>query len=187
VILVLYSILLTKGADNVLNEMDHSTNTLISTHGYCSQELINLMLVGRASSNVADGDVDMGEDIVLKGVNTKSQIGFLTLFEHYGYFEVGTNLKNPKIPIFIVCSESHYSVLFGFDMDIIQKQKKAGFDLIFYDGLIRQEEQIVLSLTQKKPKQFKEEEEEIIPPIELVIRTKWKNVDIDWNGSTKIL
>jgi len=44
------------------------------------------MLVGKACSNVHDGDKDMGEGMILKGLEQQSEIGFLTFFEHYGYF-----------------------------------------------------------------------------------------------------
>ena len=63
--------------------------TLINEYGYASKELINTMLVGRSSSNVHDGDKQMGDDLVLKGIHRQSEIGFLTFFEHFGHFEVG--------------------------------------------------------------------------------------------------
>jgi hypothetical protein len=60
----------------------------------------------------------MGDNFIIKGIHKHSEIGFLTLFEAYGYFQVGTNLKCPKLPIWIVCSESHYSVLFSSDISL---------------------------------------------------------------------
>ena len=75
------------------------------------------MLVGVAASNVHDGDRDLGDNYILKGIPTKSEIGFLTYFEHFGHFKVGELLKIPPVPIWIICSESHYSVMFGTDLD----------------------------------------------------------------------
>ena len=75
------------------------------------------MLVGVAASNVHDGDRDLGDNFILKGITTKSEIGFLTYFEHFGHFKVGEFLKIPPVPIWIICSESHYSVMFGTDLD----------------------------------------------------------------------
>jgi len=63
--------------------------TLINKYGYASQELINTILVGRASSNVHDGDMQMADDIVLKGIHRQSEVGYLTYFEFFGHFEVG--------------------------------------------------------------------------------------------------
>ena len=73
------------------------------------------MILGEASSNVFNGDQDMGDNFILKGIHKNPEIGFLTLFEAYGYFNVGSFLKNPKLPIWIICSESHYSIIFSTD------------------------------------------------------------------------
>jgi hypothetical protein len=44
------------------------------------------MLVGIGSTNVHDGNKDLGEGMILKGIQKQSEVGFLTLFEHHGYF-----------------------------------------------------------------------------------------------------
>ena len=102
-----------------MGDMDSEEITLVNEYGYASQELINTMLVGRGSTNVHDGDKDLGDDFILKGIQKQSEIGFLTLFEHYGHMAVGANLKRPHLPIWIVCSESHYSILFSTDFSLI--------------------------------------------------------------------
>ena len=123
VILLVYSVILTKGLRNVISDMDMQDNSLLTEHGYASQELINIILVGKASSNVFNGDKDMGDNFILKGIHKQSEIGFLTLFEAYGYFQVGTYYKNPKVPIWIICSESHYSVIFSTDFALTSSKK----------------------------------------------------------------
>ena len=109
---LVYSVILTKGIEEMEADFDYEI-TLINEYGYASQELINTMLVGRSATNVHDGDKEMGEDLVLKGIHRRSEIGFLTFYEHFGHFEVGEYLKKPVLPIWIVCSESHYSILFS--------------------------------------------------------------------------
>ena len=94
------------------------------------------MLIGKATSNVFDGDKDMGDNFIIKGIHKQSDIGFLTLFEAYGYFQVGKHLKCPNLPIWIICSESHYSVLFSPDITLAKKKQNI-FDLIYYDELAR--------------------------------------------------
>jgi hypothetical protein len=37
----------------------------------------------------------------------------LTLFENYGNVQCGEHFKAPLMPLWVLCSESHYSVLFG--------------------------------------------------------------------------
>ena len=74
--------------------------------------------------------------MILKGIEKESDIGFLTLFEAYGYFQVGNSYKYPNTPIWIICSESHYSVLFSTDINLTKK-KQSVFDLIYWDELAR--------------------------------------------------
>ena len=51
------------------------------------QELVNLLLTGEAASNVFNDimELDSGTDdkMVLKGVSSRSDVGLLSLFEHY--------------------------------------------------------------------------------------------------------
>jgi len=79
-------VILTRGLQNILEDMDMKENSLLTEHGYASQEFINIILVGKATSNVFDGDKDMGDNFILKGIHKQSEVGFLTLFEAYGYF-----------------------------------------------------------------------------------------------------
>ena len=104
--------MLSKGIEQMEADFDFEI-TLVNEYGYASQELINTMLVGKSATNVHDGDKQMGDDLVLKGIHKRSEIGFLTFYEHFGHFEVGDNYKKPILPIWIVCSESHYSILFS--------------------------------------------------------------------------
>ncbi|SOV12539.1 conserved Plasmodium protein, unknown function [Plasmodium gaboni] len=79
VISFLYSVILTRGLHNVKNDMDDINHPLIGIYGHCSQELVNLLLTGRACSNVFDNnsiintfcntDVDIS---MYEGVNSKS-------------------------------------------------------------------------------------------------------------------
>ena len=95
--------------------MDSLDNSLIGPHGHCTQETVNLILTGRAASNCFDGDQILDKNLKLKGIAKKSEFGFLTLFEHYKYLQVGSYLKNPILPIWVICKEYHYSVVFAKD------------------------------------------------------------------------
>ena len=55
------------------------------------------------------------------GIESKSEFGFLTIFEFYKYVECGENLKNPVFPVWVICKEYHYSVLFALDFKIVKK------------------------------------------------------------------
>lgn len=68
VVLLVYSVILTKGVQELTNDMDIEGTTLVNEYGYASQELLNTMLVGKASTNVHDGDKNLGDDFTLKGI-----------------------------------------------------------------------------------------------------------------------
>ena len=160
--------------------------TLLNEHGYASQEIINLMLTGKAASNVHDGERDLGDGLVLKGVEKQADVGFLTYFEAFGYFQVGEYLKTPRVPIRVVCSESHYSVLFSVDSAHTAKAPQK-FDLIYYDELARQEHDIILTVDPGMFMGPTASNNKNPIPIEEVIRTKWLAGQVCWNGRTVIL
>ena len=62
---------------------------------------------------------------------------------------MGENLKTPILPIWIVCSESHYSILFSTNIGLASTQitpNSRPFDLIYYDELARQADHIILTV-----------------------------------------
>ncbi|CAM9366260.1 unnamed protein product, partial [Ectocarpus fasciculatus] len=115
-ILLTMSLLLTRGIENVLSDMDDRGNGLIGSFGHCNQELVNLLLTGCATSNVFDGTKPLGDSgLVLKGVQDRSDVGYLTHLESMRYCQVGSFYKNPNYPIWVVGSSSHFTVLFSLD------------------------------------------------------------------------
>lgn len=87
-----------------------------------SQELVNLLLLGRAHSNVFDGDCVIpekidnsgsreivgcqstgdgggGDRVVLRGAPGRGRVGFLTLFEAHEYVEVKNVLASHSVGI----------------------------------------------------------------------------------------
>ena len=78
----------------------------------------------------------------------RSDIGLLSLFEHYKSCIVGEYLKTPNLPIWLVCSESHFTVLFSVN----QGDERTGMierkpiDIFYYDGLAKQDKLIRFTL-----------------------------------------
>eukprot|EP00899_Mesostigma_viride_P020195 jgi/Mesvir1/28177/Mv04737-RA.3 len=143
ILLLLTSLILTRGISTVVEDMDDPNNALMGAHGYCTQDLVNLVNLGHAHSNVFDRELKV-DDLVMRGVYERAEVGLLTLFEHFKYVEVGHYLKEPMHPIWVVCSESHFSVLFTTDANAIKG--RCPFDLFYYDGLSRQEDLIRLTI-----------------------------------------
>lgn len=98
--------------------------------------MFNLLLYGRAFSNVFDGVKELGggaDAMVLRGAPHQGHYGLLTLIEHYDQLHVGAHLKQPRYPVWVVHSEGHFSVLFvpsGAHPD-----DGRPFDLTYYDQL----------------------------------------------------
>ncbi|XP_014239268.1 ubiquitin carboxyl-terminal hydrolase MINDY-3 homolog [Cimex lectularius] len=119
VLLFLYSVLCTKGIEALHTEaIDPSETFIDSEFGYGSQSLINLMITGKAVAHVWNYDQDIC-GLKLKGIQQQSQIGFLTLLEHLRYCEVGSFLKNPMNPVWVLGSETHLTVLFSFESRLV--------------------------------------------------------------------
>ncbi|XP_071947086.1 probable ubiquitin carboxyl-terminal hydrolase MINDY-4 [Antedon mediterranea] len=192
VILSLYSVIFSRTVDKIIVDMDEPTNKLMGAHGYCTQEMVNLYLTGEAVSNVFNDimELDSGgtDSMLLKGLSRRSDIGLVSLFEHYKSCEVGRYYKTPKYPIWVVCSESHFSVLFCLKKELISDWRvERRFDLYYYDGLARQDEEIRLTVDTTQVNPELPSEDDLIPPLELCIRTKWPGAVVNWNGSEPIL
>uniref|UniRef100_A0A668ARV1 Ubiquitin carboxyl-terminal hydrolase MINDY n=1 Tax=Myripristis murdjan TaxID=586833 RepID=A0A668ARV1_9TELE len=119
VLLFLYSVILTKGIENIRNEIQDTMEPLIDpVHGHGSQSLVNLFVTGHAVSNVWDGDRECS-GMKLHGIHKQASVGFLTLMESLRYCKVGAFLKSPKFPIWILGSETHLSVFFAKEMSLV--------------------------------------------------------------------
>ncbi|MES1908230.1 MAG: hypothetical protein MHM6MM_001203 [Cercozoa sp. M6MM] len=113
---LVFSALLTRTAAGVREDMDEP-DAMVQRFGHTSQALLNLMLFGRATNNVFDGDKDLG-GLKVHGVPHRSDVGLLSVLEALRYSKVGDYLKTPKLPIWVIGSSSHYTVLFGTDTNI---------------------------------------------------------------------
>ena len=113
------------------------------------------------------------------------QVGFLSLLEHYQYTVVGNNYKNPLYPVWVLCSESHFTVLFSRDASVVSTvsvPKK--FDVCYYDELANQDHLYVLTVDTGAPAAGPQSLES---PVECCIRTKFRGAVIDWNGDDVLL
>eukprot|EP00049_Salpingoeca_infusionum_P023435 m.12108 g.12108 ORF g.12108 m.12108 type:complete len:566 (-) comp5802_c0_seq2:341-2038(-) len=182
VVLLLSSAILTHGADRVVGDMDES-GSLMGRHNYCTLEMVNLLNLGYACSNVHNGNKMLGEGtdrLILKGTKQKATIGLLSLFEHYRSCDVGTNLKQPSLPIWIIYAESHFSVLFGTSTALVKSTPRKPFDINYHDQLARLEVPYTLTVdpTAGIPRPS---DDELLPPLEHCMRTAWPGAGIDWH------
>eukprot|EP01065_Artemidia_motanka_P048176 TRINITY_DN7719_c0_g1_i1.p1 TRINITY_DN7719_c0_g1~~TRINITY_DN7719_c0_g1_i1.p1 ORF type:complete len:666 (+),score=182.92 TRINITY_DN7719_c0_g1_i1:93-2090(+) len=187
--LVISAIYTRGGVESVSADMDDAGLTLIAAHQYTSQELVSLLLYGRAHSNVFDGlkVFEGGSDRVqLRGVPHQSPVGLLSITEHYGDQHVGSHLKCPKWPVWLIYNESHYSVLFA-------KQRlddaAESVDVYYYDQHGMQEDEFRLTLDLASGRTMAESalrpKGEMTPYVEDIIRTReeWARALVSWNDA----
>ena len=116
---LLVSAVLTRGVQKFCDERDDASQPLLDPQfGHCSQELLNLLLVGNGVSNVFDGTKDIGGGFILRGVPRRPPVGLLSQLEALRYLQVGEYFKKPLHPIWVVASESHYSLLFATEANV---------------------------------------------------------------------
>ncbi|KAI3825869.1 hypothetical protein L1987_07569 [Smallanthus sonchifolius] len=126
-LLFLLSALLSRGLETVQVDRDDPTQPLVTApFGHASQEIVNLLLSGMAVANVFDGKMDLGGGMFVKGILTPVEVGFLTLLESLNFCKVGQSLKSPKWPIWVIGSESHYTVLFALDPQVQDENEFEG-------------------------------------------------------------
>ena len=118
VLMFLLSVLLTHGTSRARDDMDDPENSMLGQFGHCTQDLINLLLSGRSVSNVFDGSVPLGgpgdeTGFMLKGIQKRCRVGYLSHLESMRYVAVGENYKKPEVPVWVLGSSSHFTVLFS--------------------------------------------------------------------------
>lgn len=68
---------------------------MIGQFGHCNQDLVNLLLSGKAISNVMDGDIPLGDSgLVVKGMKGQTTIGYLTHLEALRFCQVPHTLHS---------------------------------------------------------------------------------------------
>lgn len=193
--LLMYSVVWTRGVDGIRERDvdDAKTGVMIGSYGYCTQELVNLMVFGRAYSNVFDGTKRLGSAkdgwYVMQGAPARAKVGFLSLFEAKNdCIEVGSRYKGPLSAVWIVCAESHYSVLFSTDPTVDPRDSDRPVELLYFDQFGRQDRELRLTVVPKAlPGHLATGFEDGESIIDQCIRTKWKEANVDWNGAEKLL
>lgn len=174
-----YSLLLTRGIDKIISDMDFP-DRLIGEDSYASQEIVNLILTGRAVSNVFNGNKELNEadseTVILKGIAKQSRIGFLSLSEYENNDQVGSYLKYPEHPIWVLNGNNHYLALFGTSRKILEDIYEE-FHLFYTDSLSSHQE---ISL-QINPKDGPAKETDELPTTIRCLLTRWPTATIKVN------
>ncbi|KAG8445289.1 hypothetical protein GDO86_010176 [Hymenochirus boettgeri] len=197
-ILFLYSLLFSRTFLRLREDLDSTTIHLLNfSHGKFTarQAVINLMLTGRASPQVFNGDQVFGkkktEHQVQHGVLTRSDVGYLYWSrEEMEQDRLPHMLKTPKFPVWLCNINGTYSVIFGMNASLLCDWKMEHFfDLYFYSGQISQKKTVHLTVDthshhwEDHSKVDESDIEKKFPSVEMTVRTKWEGAAINWHGT----
>nr|XP_023475596.1 inactive ubiquitin carboxyl-terminal hydrolase MINDY-4B [Equus caballus] len=178
-------------------DLDASTPHLLRPHAggfLCRQAVLNMILTGRASPNVFNGCQKGESQETLHGVLTRSDVGYLQWGRHASEGDrlpqVGSMLKTPRFPIWLCSINGNYSILFSTNRQLLSDWKMERlFDLHFLSGQPSQKKPVLLTVdTHSHHWERDSHEDEHRPgrrfsPVEMAIRTKWREATINWNGT----
>ncbi|XP_045758090.1 inactive ubiquitin carboxyl-terminal hydrolase MINDY-4B [Mirounga angustirostris] len=201
VILFLYSLIFSRTFERLQKDLDASTAHLLqpSAGGFlCRQAVLNMILTGRASPNVFNGYQKGKSQEILHGVLTRSDVGYLQWYkdasEDDRLSQVGSMLKTPKLPIWLCNISGKPSVLFSTNRQLSSDWKaERRFALYLYSGRPPQNTPVHLTVdTHSHHWERNQHEDEHVPrrrfsPVEMAIRTKWREATINWNGTVPFL
>ncbi|XP_054441035.1 inactive ubiquitin carboxyl-terminal hydrolase MINDY-4B [Pteronotus mesoamericanus] len=197
VILFLYSLVFSRTFERLQKDLDVSTIHLLQPNAggfLCRQAVLNMILTGRASPHVFNGCQSGKSQEILHGVQTRSDIGYLQwgkdASEDDRLLQVGSMLKTPKLPIWLCNINGNYSVLFSTNRQLLSDWKMERlFDLHFYSGQPSQKKPACLTVdTHSHPWERDQREDTHGPgrrfsPVEMTIRTKWREATVNWKGA----
>ncbi|XP_044110744.1 inactive ubiquitin carboxyl-terminal hydrolase MINDY-4B [Neovison vison] len=201
VILFLYSLIFSRTFERLQMDLDASTTHLLQPSAgsfLCRQAVLNMILTGRASPNVFNGYQKGESQEILHGVLTRSEVGYLRWCKHVSeddrLSQVGSMLKTPKLPIWLCNINGNPSVLFSTNKQLLSDWRaERRFDLYLYSGRPSQKKPVHLTVdTHSHHWERNQHEDEHVPgrrfsPVEMAIRTKWREATINWHGTVPFL
>lgn len=140
--------------------------------------------------NLKNYDFFMGKATPLKGIQERSQIGFLYWDKGENddsRTEVGSMLKTPKKPIWLTLINNQPGLLFSTNIDLVSDWRvETRFILNYYTGLpgmpacpLHIETRFGRNAL-GRTKLHRRQQEENIPQLERCIMTKWYGAAVDW-------
>ncbi|XP_063841873.1 inactive ubiquitin carboxyl-terminal hydrolase MINDY-4B-like isoform X2 [Scylla paramamosain] len=190
-LLLLYSVVLSRGFTKLQEDMAGEDHPLIETNATIHPCVVTLVLTGRATRYLHNGIIYEGtEDTMAKpktGILTRSEIGLLVWARMDGsggggQGAVGSRLKTPSLPIWVTRCNDAYGLLFNPNRDLIRDYHAENrFDLHYFSSTITQTDATIVTIDTRNQVAV---EEYNSPPLENLIHTKWAGADINWNGTT---
>ncbi|XP_076238324.1 inactive ubiquitin carboxyl-terminal hydrolase MINDY-4B [Calliopsis andreniformis] len=194
-ILLLYSAILSRGLSKIRADLEDPKVSLI---GGCPEEgptsIVILTLTGRASPHLHNGVLHVGDEntyaIPQWGVLVRSEIGFLV---HEGDGEMsrqpGSRLKTPSLPIWVTLCHGHHGVLFNTNRELLRNyHAERRFEVQYFTcGGSHATLTVDTRSSSGNDSEFEGSSKECLDiaatPLEKLIRSKWQDAHIQWNGT----
>ncbi|XP_012151615.1 putative ubiquitin carboxyl-terminal hydrolase MINDY-4 isoform X2 [Megachile rotundata] len=193
--LLLYSALLSRGLSKIRADLEDPKASILSG---CPEEgpttIVILSLTGRASPHLHNGVLHVGDEdtyaVPQWGVLVRSEIGFLV---HEGDGQIskqpGSRLKTPSLPIWVTLCHGHHGVLFNTNRELLRNyHAERRFEVQYFTcGGSHATLTVDTRSNSGNDLEFegpsKECADMAATPLEKLIRSKWQDACIQWNGT----
>ncbi|XP_025196334.1 inactive ubiquitin carboxyl-terminal hydrolase MINDY-4B isoform X1 [Melanaphis sacchari] len=200
-LLLLYSSVLTRGLSKIVSDLMDEKVYLISSAEEGSICIVTLMLTGRATPNLHNGIVNIGDEqhyaIPHYGILARSEVGLLVHYEETSTpVQVtqipGSRLKTPSYPIWITCAKGHYGILFNTNRELLRNHlAERRFPLTHYSCSGSENHATVdtRSHPNEQTRMMKTTDDinnttSLLLLVECLIHTKWEGASVQWTGVT---
>ncbi|XP_071859170.1 inactive ubiquitin carboxyl-terminal hydrolase MINDY-4B isoform X2 [Bombus fervidus] len=193
--LLLYSAVLSRGLSKVQADLEDPKGSILSG---CPEEgpisVVILSLTGRASPHLHNGVLHVGDEntyaIPQWGVLVRSEVGFLVL-EGDGQLnkQPGSRLKTPNLPIWVTLCHGHHGVLFNTNRELLRNyHAERRFEIQYFTcGGSHAILTVDTRSNSGNDSEFEGSSKECMDiaatPLEKLIRSKWQDACIQWNGT----
>ncbi|XP_042873507.1 inactive ubiquitin carboxyl-terminal hydrolase MINDY-4B-like, partial [Penaeus japonicus] len=116
------------------------------------------------------------------GVLKRAEVGHLVWqrSENKWPVNVGSRLKTPTLPIWVVRSDDSYGVLFNPNRELLRDYHAENrFDLYYYSSANNQNKSTIVTIDTRNSSA---NDEYSTPVLENIIHTKWSDAEVTWNG-----
>ncbi|XP_068976524.1 inactive ubiquitin carboxyl-terminal hydrolase MINDY-4B isoform X1 [Bombus flavifrons] len=193
--LLLYSAVLSRGLSKVQADLEDPKGSILSG---CPEEgpisVVILSLTGRASPHLHNGVLHVGDEntyaIPQWGVLVRSEVGFLV---HEGDGQLnkqpGSRLKTPNLPIWVTLCHGHHGVLFNTNRELLRNyHAERRFEIQYFTcGGSHAILTVDTRSNSGNDSEFEGPSKECMDiaatPLEKLIRSKWQDACIQWNGT----
>ncbi|XP_076222328.1 inactive ubiquitin carboxyl-terminal hydrolase MINDY-4B isoform X2 [Nomia melanderi] len=194
-LLLLYSAMLSRGLSKVRADLEDQKASILSG---CPEEgpisAVILLLTGRASPHLHNGVMHVGDEntyaVPQWGVLVRSEIGFLV---HEGDSQMnrqpGSRLKTPSLPIWVTLCHGHHGVLFNTNRELLRNyHAERRFEVQYFTcGGSHATLTVDTRSNSENDSEYEGSSKDLMDiaatPLEKLIRSKWQDACIQWNGA----